>query len=513
VRDTDDLQVSINVRPVNCQGQTLSLELGLEMVLPIPSQDEHLPDHLEAAVHRVGIELQRRLFQVLIEKADHELVLQQRHGKGGDGLQCRGTRPYTFKTLFGEVTVRRTRVCHKRDGSMEIPSARAWGTPHQLAITQNLRDAVCDRMGDQSARQSRTDIGQSAGDEELLGLSTILEIVHQEGERLMVAQRQRAQSILDGGSEAQLALLGPPAAEAVTDELSDVPPCDESEEDQAEWERVQAEWVATGFPGAGPTFPIPVTRDRPREVDPGFVIVEPDEVKTKAQPSTGRKEIWTYTAVVLVAGWRYAFAEATAEGLWLQVGALLLELGVLSGERRLLVLGDGASWIRGWFEGLGIAPKAMILCWWHLRKRCYESMSTAGGPKDRRRAFEKELLGLLWEGKVDAAVKLLRGALEWVRTPKGVEELIGYLEKRRAYIPDYQARQREGLWIASTRVEKFNDWAVSERCKHRGMSWSPEGVLALAALEAARRNGELDRWRQDRELPERTLPEPIRKVA
>ena len=37
---------------------------------------------------------------------------------------------------------------------------------------------------------------------------------------------------------------------------------------------------------------------------------------------------------VLVADRRYALAEATAEGLWLQVSALLLELGVLGGERR-----------------------------------------------------------------------------------------------------------------------------------------------------------------------------------
>jgi hypothetical protein len=171
-----------------------------------------------------------------------------------------------------------------------------------------------------------------------------------------------------------------------------------------------------------------------------------------------------------------------------------------------LVLGDGASRIRTWFEGLGISPKAMIVCWWHLRKRCYESMSTAGGPKDRRRAFEKELLGLLWEGKVDAAVERLRGTSEWVRTPNGVEDLIGYLEKRRASIPDYQERQRAGLWIASTRMEKFNDWAVSDRCKHRGMSWSPQGVLALAALEAARRNGELDRWRQAANSPSERCP-------
>ena len=310
-----------------------------------------------------------------------------------------------------------------------------------------------------------------------------------------------------------MALLGPAVADpdALTGLVDDDLPLDDSEEAQLEWEQVQAEWIATGFPGCEPAFP--VAKDKPRAVDEGFVIVEPDEVKTKAQPSTGRKEVWTFTAVVLVAGLRYAFAEATAEGLWLQVSALLLQLGVLSGERRLLVLGDGAAWIRAWFESLGISLQAMILCWWHLRKRCYESMSSAGGAKDLRRAFEKELLGQLWEGKVNAAIELLKGALEWVRNPAAVEDLIAYLEKRRAYIPNYQQRQRAGLWIASTRVEKYNDWAVSARCKHQGMSWSPQGVLALAALEAARRNGELDAWRRDGALPERALPEPVRKAA
>jgi hypothetical protein len=155
----------------------------------------------------------------------------------------------------------------------------------------------------------------------------------------------------------------------------------------------------------------------------------------------------------------------------------------------------------------------MILCWWHLRKRCYEQTSSAGGPKDRRRAFEKELLGQLWEGKVDAAIELLKGALEWVRNPAAVEELIAYLEKLQAYLPNYEQRKRAGLWIASTRVEKSNDWEVSGRCKHQGMVWTPQGVLALAALEAARRNGELDGWRRDRLLPARALPEPIQQAA
>ncbi len=513
MRATDGLQTTITLGSVNHDGQAFSLELSLGMSLPIPQQDEHLSDQIEAYVHQAGLEFQRQLFRVLIEKADQELVLQRRQGKGGAGIQRRGTRPFTFKTTFGKVTVEWSRISHNHDGTIEIPSATVWNTSHQLAITENLRDSVCDQMSHLSAGKSCADVCQYAGDESLLGRSTIIDIVHQEGEQLIVAQRERARAVLDGASEAQLALLGPAAVDpdAMTGSIDDDLPFDDSEEAQAEWEQVQAEWIAAGFAGCEPAFP--VSKDEPRAVDEGFVIVEPDEVKTKAQPSTGRKEVWTYTAVVLVAGLRYAFAEATAEGLWLQIAALLLQLGVLSGERRLLILGDGAAWIRAWFESLGISLKAMILCWWHLRKRCYEQISSAGGSKDLRRACEKELLGQLWEGKVDAAIELLKGALEWVRNPAAVEELIAYLQKRRAYIPDYQQRQRAGLWIASTRVEKYNDWAVSARCKHQGMSWSPEGVLALAAMEAARRNVELDDWRRDRVLPDYRLPESVHKAA
>src|SRR3954453_1556202 len=447
VRATDGLQTTITCGPVNLIDQECSLRLSLEIALPMPTQDEHLPDQIEAAVHQAGLELQRRLFQVLIEKADHELVLQQRHGKANAGIQRRGTRPFTFKTTFGEVTVSRSRILHKKDGTIEVPSAVAWKTSHQLMITRNLRDAACDQMGERSTRESRADLCESAGDDDLLGPSTILDIVHQEGERLLAARRERARAVLAEASPAQLALLGPAAADpdALTESVDDDPPFDDSEEARAEWEQVQDEWIATGFAGCEPASP--VDPGEPRAVDEGFVIVEPDEVKTKAQPSSGRKEVRTYTAVVLVAGWRYTLPGATPEGLWLQVSALLLELQVLSGERRLLVLGDGAAWIRAWFEGLQIPLRAMILCWWHLRKRCYEQMSSAGGPKDRRRAFEKELLGQLWEGKVDAAIELLKGASEWVRDPTAVEELIGYLEKRRAYIPDYRQRQKAGLWI------------------------------------------------------------------
>jgi hypothetical protein len=107
MRATDGLQTTITLGSVNGDGQAFSLELSLGMSLPIPQQDEHLPDQIEAFVHQAGLEVERKLFQVLIEKADQELVLQCRQGKGGAGIQLRGTRPFTFKTTFGEVVVRR----------------------------------------------------------------------------------------------------------------------------------------------------------------------------------------------------------------------------------------------------------------------------------------------------------------------------------------------------------------------------------------------------------------------
>ena len=339
MRATDGLQTTITLGSVKPHGQAFALALSLEISLPMPRQDEHLPDQIEAYVHQAGLEVQRRLFQVLIEKADQELVLQHRHGKAGAGIQRRGTRPFTFKTIFGEVTVERSRISHNQDGTIEIPSATVWNTSHQLAITENLRAAVCDQMSNRSAGKSRADVCQYAGDESLLGRSTVIDIVHQEGEQLIRAQRERARAVLDGASEAQLAVLGPAVVDpdAVPGLVDDDLPFDDSEEAQAEWEQTYAEWIATGFPGCEPAFP--VDQDKPRAVDEGFVIVEPDEVKTKAQPSTGRKEVWTYTAVVLVAGLRLRVRGSHGGGpVVASVGAVT---PVGGSQRRAPVAGPG----------------------------------------------------------------------------------------------------------------------------------------------------------------------------
>jgi hypothetical protein len=496
VRIADDFQATASIDRVNLHDHTLAAELRLQVRFPMPEQDEHLPHRIEAHVHAAGVEAQRCLFRALMETADHQVVLDIRAGDQGQGIQRRGTRPYTFVTQFGTVSIARIRVGHRADGRAEIPSHTVWGTPQQVCITRGLRDAICDEMRAHSAGCSRADLSDRADQDDLIARSTVLNVLHQEGAELRAAQQRRAAGALEEHPEARAVLL--PVAPADADDGDGEPA------GPAEASVPVSLVIPVGFDGAAGAAA--VAADEPRVVDPGKVLVELDEVTTKAQATTGHKQIWTYTALVLVAGLRYHLADGTAAGLFEQLAGLLCHLNVLDGTRQLLVLADGAAWIRNWFEGLGLTGKTMIVCWFHVTKRCSEDLSGAGFAKQRREEISRHLLGLLWEGHVEAAIAWLRACRDEARKPDWIDGLIGYLEKRRAYLPNYQARKEAGLWIASTRIEKFNDWSVSQRCKWRGMSWTPQGVVALAALEAARRNGELDAWRRDRRLPDWELP-------
>src|SRR5262249_32127272 len=220
--------------------------------------------------------------------------------------------------------------------------------------------------------------GEAAGEPDLVCRSTVLNIVHEEGAALLGALHTRAEEALKAPapSPGSAAATGPP------------------------------------------------------------VIVELDEVRVKAQPYTGRKEVWLFTAVARLAGWCHLLVDATQEGLARQLAALLHRLGVLTGRRPLTVLADGAGWIRAWVGGLAVPGKVMVLCWYHLRKRCYQKISGSSLPKADKKPLLGRVLGALWEGQVDAAVQALREARAGASRPDWIDELIQYLVARRPYLPD-----------------------------------------------------------------------------
>jgi hypothetical protein len=485
MRTENGTQLTCELREVKTEDGEVALEGTVRLRLPVPRQDERLPAEVERIVEAAGQEFKRWMYRHIVENMDADLLLSLRDGKDQEGFLCHGRRRMTFKTVFGTVEVSRRRIVHKADQSSEIPAAKAWNTPQQVTITQGLIDETCDAMLQESSRKSLRHVEERAGEPGLLARVTILNLVHEEGRQLREASRQRAAQVFQADPEAAQCLL-PRVAE----------PTIEEQRLSAEAEEVLQALV--GFPGAS-TVDM-VKEDEPRRVDPHTVMVQADEVEVHAQASTGCKKILVYNAVVSTAERTWHFSEENAQSLIFLVGALLATLGVHRGQLRLLFVNDGARWIRDWFDGLKVKSKSMVLCWYHLAKRCLQDLGTACG---RRRAEEigQEVLGHLWEGRVDEALKVLAEHRTEMRNRPALDQLVEYIRNRRPYLPNYRARREAGLWIASNRVEKLNDWTVSQRCKHRGMDWTREGVLSLAVLESARRNGELPVWRRTRILP------------
>jgi len=112
-----------------------------------------------------------------------------------------------------------------------------------------------------------------------------------------------------------------------------------------------------------------------------------------------------------------------------------------------------------------------------------------------RNEILKDVMPLLWHGLTNQAIELLKQIEpEKIKNNEKLAKLIAYLERNNEMIPCYALRKKLGLCNSSAIGEKMNDLIVSNRQKHNGMSWSKNGSLALAALTAAKLNGEDHTW-------------------
>ncbi|BDM83388.1 hypothetical protein [Acaryochloris marina] len=165
-----------------------------------------------------------------------------------------------------------------------LPSADAWQTPQQVFLTQGLRDAVCDGLLNQTTTQTLENIEKRAGEVDLIARSSILKIVRQEGAALQNATEVRATEIWEKDPAAASIF------QVMAPHVSIVPDLEEMTEGTPDEELEELDFPI-GFAGA-PTIVEAINCDQPRQVDTGWVMAQPDEVKVKAQATTRRKEIW-----------------------------------------------------------------------------------------------------------------------------------------------------------------------------------------------------------------------------
>jgi hypothetical protein len=235
------------------------------------------------------------------------------------------------------------------------------------------------------------------------------------------------------------------------------------------------------------------------EVRPDHVLVTTDEVLTRKLARRRFNELRT-ARVVTTQGTRYLSGRGDAF-----LTLLLIMVLLCAGRQRLvLLIADGARWIRNWFAALQMvwAQSTMILDWFHLRKRCAELGSMICHGRKAKARLLGPVYRELWCGEVEAAIHLLEAYRPHARNVERLDELIQYLRDRQPYIPNYRQRRRERQYIGSGHAEKANDLIVAKRQKGAGMHWSEATSDALAALRTLMLNGGWDRyWRHREVLP------------
>jgi len=165
-------------------------------------------------------------------------------------------------------------------------------------------------------------------------------------------------------------------------------------------------------------------------------------------------------------------------------------------NRGVVLFVDGAPILKVILETLRFfLPRVyMILDWFHLIQKCKQRLSMACKGKDHRKEWLRIIMPLLWEGKVGLAIWNLKKLRKDARNPAQVDQLIDYLLRNQAFIPNYKKRKELGLTNGSHRAEKACDLLVSKRMKDEGMHWSQKGADAICALRTISLNGEWDRY-------------------
>lgn len=207
------------------------------------------------------------------------------------------------------------------------------------------------------------------------------------------------------------------------------------------------------------------------------------------------------------------------DGLGIRKTMILLTSFLLYNDlltnKTILFFTDGAVDIKNAIKDIyGWRPYQIILDWYHLKKKCKERLSMAMKGREMRNDVLKQVLVLLWLGKVDAAARYLRSLdKSKVRNAEQIEKLIDYFNRNRSHIPCYALRKKLGLRISSNYGEKANDLVVAQRQKHNGMSWSKPGSSGLANVRTLFLNQEDENWITRRELDFKLISSPKAKCA
>lgn len=179
-------------------------------------------------------------------------------------------------------------------------------------------------------------------------------------------------------------------------------------------------------------------------------------------------------------GWRL-YAEAVRRGL--------------GRAQRVIVLGDGALWIRNLTE-IHFPNALQIVDLYHAREHVSDLCKLLfTGDDVRIGRYRRQWWRALDRGRIKTIVRQARKQLpEDEATRKLVETELAYLEVNQSRMR-YAAFRAAGLFIGSGVIEAGCKTIIGQRLKQSGMEWSLRGANAIIALRCNLRSGRFeDYW-------------------
>jgi hypothetical protein len=174
----------------------------------------------------------------------------------------------------------------------------------------------------------------------------------------------------------------------------------------------------------------------------------------------------------------------TAENFGERIEAEAIRRGLLNAQR-VVVIGDGATWIRGLCE-LRFPYALQIVDLYHAREHVANLCKLFFGCNEKKLSrYRIQWWTCLDEGNVE---KIIRQAQRMLPTEAAALQKVavelGYLEENRNRMR-YAEFRKQGLFVGSGVIEAGCKSIIGARLKQSGMEWTVRGANAIIALRCA----------------------------
>jgi len=467
--------------------------------IPVPElavNEQSLSQTLDTLEHQtltIGQDVMRHLFCFHWDQLDQQHVDEYCAQFEPEVVEPDGYASQKIACRLGILHIQR-QVCFNQDSGKHImPGNELLPKHHGTIITRTLQEWACLFPQDLPFTTVQRLLGWQTQQPKVISRSEVRVLVQRHGEAIRAAEEKEVEH-LEGQSDLnkfQVNLIEAKAPRhhaawpveltaAVEQALADPNPKAPDGVTPQDWQRVL---LARKTEAA--CWPVEKLRRLGPEIQPDQTIAATDDILVR-RPQASKWLTLRVARIATAKGYRYL--SGTGSLVLRQMSLLLLFCAGFNGW--VTLLGDGAKWIRNYFERelCEFTQKELLLDWYHLHRKCADFAGMICSTRDGKKALKGKLLSALWTGRVGQAVKVLEAFREQTKNEKKLQELIDYLKARKPYIVNYNERRRKRQYIGSAHAEKACDLIVAKRQKNRGMHWSEEIADALAAMKTVMLN-------------------------